>query len=123
MQFWGTTTTQFYILLRTSEHVRRGQKLVVGPHSRRAARLEKVCNASSSIGGPTKIVFRFHSYGKSENNSMDRSPSRVATRSSVSQEIPCILWNPKVHYLIHKRSLPVPSRARTMQPTPSHPTS
>jgi len=45
-------------------------------------------------------------------NSIQHTPLLAANRSSANQEIPSILWNPKIHYRSHNRQPPVPFSAK-----------
>jgi len=56
------------------------------------------------------------------NYSMKQSLFWEANQFLASQEIPCILWNPNVHYRIHKLPLPIPllSQINPFQASPIH---
>jgi hypothetical protein len=54
---------------------------------------------------------------------MELSPSWEPTSCAATQELPNILWNPKVPYRLHKSPPLALSWARSIQSLPSHPIS
>ena len=66
---------------------------------------------------PNIGVILFCALDSNNTYSMVQSPSWEANWFAASQEIPRILWNPKVHYRTHKRPPPVPILG---QPNPVH---
>jgi hypothetical protein len=53
-------------------------------------------------------------------NSKEESPSWEANSCSATQNIPCLLWNPTFHYLVHK-SLPLVSIWTQINPVHTYP--
>jgi len=68
---------------------------------------------TSSKGHCPSTKVRPNQYQQTRTYSVEQSLSWEANRFSASQEIPRILWNPKVHYRIHRCPPSVPNHRQT----------
>jgi len=75
---------------------------------------ELILTCNKATWGKTRVLLTYL---------MDQRPSWEDNRFSASQEIPHILWNPEVHYHIHRCPLPVPILSQLDPVHTPHPTS
>jgi len=95
-----------------------GEILSLEPETCMIAHNNECSLLSVSFGGQEDFIISARTY--SLTYSLEQSPSWEANKFSASQEIPRILWNPKVHYHSQKCLPPVtivsqldPAHART----------